>query len=46
MTSFGKDNAPAVRAASAAGFEYFTLLAGMNQYGGRVTPDRNVRPRQ
>lgn len=46
MTAFGKDNAPAVRAASAAGFEYFSLLAGANSYGSRVTPERNARPRQ
>ena len=46
MTSFGDDNAPAVRSASAAAFRYFTLLAGMNEYGGRVTPERNARPRE
>jgi beta-lactamase class A len=45
MTSFGLENAPAVRAASAAAFEYFSLLAGANSYGGRVTPERNPRPR-
>ena len=45
MTSYGRENAPAVRAASAAAFEYFTLLAGANAYGGRVTPERNPRPR-
>jgi beta-lactamase class A len=45
MTSFGVENAPAVRAASAAAFEYFSLLAGANPYGGRVTPERNPRPR-
>jgi beta-lactamase class A len=46
MTSYGSDNAPAVRAASAAGFGYFSLLAGANPYGGRVTvePTRG-RPR-
>jgi beta-lactamase class A len=46
MTSFGMDNAPAVRAASAAAFEYFSLLAGANPYGGRVSPPRNPRPGQ
>ena len=46
MTAFGSDNAPAVRAASAAGFEYFSLLAGANPYGSRVAPERNARPRQ
>jgi beta-lactamase class A len=46
MTSFGTDNAPAVRAASAAAFGYFSRLAGANPYGGRVTPPRNPRPGQ
>jgi beta-lactamase class A len=44
MTSFGIDNEPAVRAASAAAFGYFSQLAGANPYGGRVTPPRNPRP--
>jgi beta-lactamase class A len=46
MTSFGTDNAPAVRAASAAAFGYFSRLAGANPYGGRVSPGRNPRPEQ
>jgi beta-lactamase class A len=44
MTSFGTDNEPAVRAASAAAFGYFSRLAGANPYGGRVAPPRNPRP--
>lgn len=40
MTSFGRDNATAVRAASAAGFGYFSLLARANAYGGRTSGAR------
>jgi beta-lactamase class A len=36
MTSFGNDNAPTVRAASALGFEYYSRLARANAYGSRV----------
>jgi beta-lactamase class A len=36
MTTFGLDNAKAVRAASDAGFKYFSQLARANNYGGRV----------
>jgi beta-lactamase class A len=46
MTAFGTDNAPAVRAASAAAFGYFSRLAGTNPYGSRVTVPRTARPRQ
>jgi beta-lactamase class A len=45
MTSFGTDNAPAVRAASAAGFGYFSRLARANPYGGRVSADVMARER-
>lgn len=36
MTTFGLENAKAVRAASEAGFRYFSQLARANAYGGRV----------
>jgi beta-lactamase class A len=36
MTSFGTNNADAVRAASAAGFDYYSRLARANAYGSRV----------
>lgn len=36
MTTYGLDNAKAVRSASEAGFRYFSQLARANAYGGRV----------
>jgi beta-lactamase class A len=39
MTTFGGDNAAAVRAASEAGFKYFSKLARANPFGGRVPLD-------
>lgn len=46
MTSFGKDNATAVRAAAAAGFDYFSRLARANPYGSRVAADVMKRARE
>jgi beta-lactamase class A len=47
MTSFGMDNATAVRAASAAGFRYFSLLGRANPYGGRTSGGGTARsPRE
>ena len=39
MTTYGTENAAAVRAASAAGFGYYSRLARANPYGGRVPLD-------
>jgi beta-lactamase class A len=36
MTTYGTDNAAAVRATSAAAFDYFSRLARTNRYGARV----------
>jgi len=36
MTSYGTDNATAVRTASQAAFDYFSRLARANRYGARV----------
>lgn len=45
MTSFGTDNAAAVRAASDAAYSYYGRLARANAYGSRVSADvmRDVR---
>lgn len=45
MTSFGTDNATAVRAASAAGFDYYSRLARANPYGSRVSADVMAKAR-
>jgi beta-lactamase class A len=45
MTSFGTDNEPAVRGASAAGFDYFSRLARATAYGSRVPAEVMQRAR-
>lgn len=45
MTTFGSENATAVRAASAAAFGYFSRLARANPYGGRVSAEVMARER-
>ena len=46
MTTYGMDAAPTLRAASEAGFNYFSKLARANAYGARVPLDviRKERP--
>lgn len=46
MTTFGIDNAKAVRAASDAGFRYFSQLGRANDYGGRVSAEVMKRERE
>ncbi|MGE4063255.1 MAG: serine hydrolase [Rhodospirillaceae bacterium] len=46
MTSFGTNNAETVRAASAAGFDYYSRLARANAYGSRVAADVMKRARE
>jgi beta-lactamase class A len=45
MTSFGANNADTVRAASAAGFDYFSRLARANAYGSRVAAEVMAKAR-
>jgi beta-lactamase class A len=46
MTSFGTNNADTVRAASAAGFDYYSRLARANPYGSRVAADVMAKARK
>lgn len=46
MTSFGTNNAETVRAASAAGFDYYARLARANPYGSRVAADVMAKARK
>ncbi len=46
MTSFGASNAEAVRAASAAGFDYYGRLARANAYGSRVPAETMKKARE
>lgn len=46
MSSFGTNNAETVRAASAAGFDYYARLARANAYGSRVPAEIMKKARE